>query len=35
VAIRARKGTPIAGAVLGRAIYTGGITATEALKAAK
>jgi phosphoribosylformimino-5-aminoimidazole carboxamide ribotide isomerase len=35
VAIRARTGTPIAGAVLGRAIYTGGITATEALKAAK
>ena len=32
--IRARPGAPIAGAVLGRAIYTGAITATEALKAA-
>ncbi len=32
--IRARPGAPIAGAVLGRAIYTGAISATEALKAA-
>jgi phosphoribosylformimino-5-aminoimidazole carboxamide ribotide isomerase len=33
-AIRARKGTPIAGCVLGRAIYTGSIKADEALRAA-
>jgi phosphoribosylformimino-5-aminoimidazole carboxamide ribotide isomerase len=33
-ALRARTGTPIAGAVLGRAIYTGGIKAEEALRAA-
>jgi len=33
-ALKSRKGTPIAGAVLGRAIYTGGITPAEALKAA-
>jgi len=33
-ALKARKGTPIAGAVLGRAIYTGGITPAEALMAA-
>jgi phosphoribosylformimino-5-aminoimidazole carboxamide ribotide isomerase len=30
----ARKGTPIAGAVLGRALYTGGIKPAEALAAA-
>jgi phosphoribosylformimino-5-aminoimidazole carboxamide ribotide isomerase len=34
VRIATRKGTPIAGAVLGRALYTGGIAAAEALAAA-
>lgn len=34
VRLRAHKGTPIAGAVLGRALYNGAITATEALQAA-
>ena len=33
--IKARKGTPIAGAILGRALYTGNITADEAIKAAR
>ncbi len=33
VALRARVGAPIAGAVLGRALYTGGITPAEALAA--
>ncbi|HYD46666.1 MAG TPA: HisA/HisF-related TIM barrel protein, partial [Phenylobacterium sp.] len=33
-AVRARAGTPIAGAVLGRALYTGGIKPDEALAAA-
>ena len=33
-ALKARTGTPISGAVLGRAIYTGGIKADEALRAA-
>lgn len=32
--LRARKGRPIAGAVLGRALYTGAIKAAEAIKAA-
>jgi phosphoribosylformimino-5-aminoimidazole carboxamide ribotide isomerase len=32
--LRARPGTPISGAVLGRALYTGAITADEALRAA-
>ena len=32
--LRARKGRPIAGAVLGRALYTGAINAPEAIKAA-
>jgi phosphoribosylformimino-5-aminoimidazole carboxamide ribotide isomerase len=32
--VRARKGAPIAGAVLGRAIYTGAITPADALRAA-
>ena len=32
--LRARKGTPIAGAVLGRALYAGAIGANEALAAA-
>jgi phosphoribosylformimino-5-aminoimidazole carboxamide ribotide isomerase len=35
LALRARKGAPIAGAVLGRAIYAGTITAPEALAAAR
>jgi phosphoribosylformimino-5-aminoimidazole carboxamide ribotide isomerase len=34
VKVRARKGTPIAGAVLGRALYAGTIHADEALAAA-
>ena len=34
VKLRARKGTPIAGAVLGRALYNGAITPDAALKAA-
>jgi len=34
IGLMARKGTPIAGAVLGRALYTGGITPAEALRAA-
>jgi phosphoribosylformimino-5-aminoimidazole carboxamide ribotide isomerase len=34
IRLRAHKGTPIAGAVLGRALYNGAITAPEALKAA-
>lgn len=33
--LKARKGVPIAGAILGRAIYTGAITADEAIKAAR
>ena len=33
-ALKARPGTPIAGAVLGRALYTGAIGAAEALAAA-
>ena len=32
--LRARKGRPIAGAVLGRALYTGAIKAPDAIKAA-
>jgi phosphoribosylformimino-5-aminoimidazole carboxamide ribotide isomerase len=32
--LKARKGTPIAGAVLGRALYAGTIGANEALAAA-
>lgn len=32
--VKARKGTPIAGAVLGRALYNGDIVPAEALKAA-
>ncbi|HKR87427.1 MAG TPA: 1-(5-phosphoribosyl)-5-[(5-phosphoribosylamino)methylideneamino]imidazole-4-carboxamide isomerase [Phenylobacterium sp.] len=32
--LKARKGTPIAGAVLGRALYNGDIAPTEALKVA-
>ena len=34
IRLRAHKGTPIAGAVLGRALYNGAITAPEALQAA-
>ena len=34
VKVRARKGTPIAGAVLGRALYAGTIQPDEALAAA-
>ncbi|HEX5377770.1 MAG TPA: 1-(5-phosphoribosyl)-5-[(5-phosphoribosylamino)methylideneamino]imidazole-4-carboxamide isomerase [Phenylobacterium sp.] len=34
VRLKAHRGTPIAGAVLGRALYNGAITAAEALKAA-
>ena len=34
VKIKARKGVPIAGAVLGRALYNGAISPQEALKAA-
>lgn len=34
VRLKARKGTPIAGAVLGRALYNGAIAPAEALKAA-
>ena len=34
IKVRARKGTPIAGAVLGRALYAGTIHADEALRAA-
>lgn len=34
VRLKARKGTPIAGAVLGRALYNGAITPAEALKVA-
>jgi phosphoribosylformimino-5-aminoimidazole carboxamide ribotide isomerase len=34
IRLKARKGVPIAGAVLGRALYTGAITAPDALKAA-
>jgi phosphoribosylformimino-5-aminoimidazole carboxamide ribotide isomerase len=33
--LRARAGTPIAGAVLGRALYAGGIQPAEALAAAR
>lgn len=33
-ALKARRGTPIAGAVLGRSLYTGAITAASALAAA-
>jgi phosphoribosylformimino-5-aminoimidazole carboxamide ribotide isomerase len=33
IKLMAREGTPIAGAVLGRALYTGGITPREALAA--
>jgi phosphoribosylformimino-5-aminoimidazole carboxamide ribotide isomerase len=32
--LKARKGTPIAGAVLGRALYNGAIVPAEALKVA-
>lgn len=35
VALKARKGTPIAGAVLGRSLYAGTIRAEEALPAAR
>lgn len=34
IRLKARKGTPIAGAVLGRALYNGAITPEEALKVA-
>ena len=34
-ALKARKGAPIAGAILGRAIYTGAITPDEAIRAAR
>jgi phosphoribosylformimino-5-aminoimidazole carboxamide ribotide isomerase len=34
IRLKAHKGTPIAGAVLGRALYNGAITAAEALKVA-
>ncbi len=34
IRLKAHKGTPIAGAVLGRALYNGAITAPEALQAA-
>jgi phosphoribosylformimino-5-aminoimidazole carboxamide ribotide isomerase len=34
IRLKARKGTPIAGAVLGRALYNGAITAAEALEVA-
>ena len=34
IRLKAHKGTPIAGAVLGRALYNGAITAEEALKVA-
>jgi phosphoribosylformimino-5-aminoimidazole carboxamide ribotide isomerase len=34
VRLKARKGVPIAGAVLGRALYNGAITPREALKVA-
>ena len=33
--LKARKGAPIAGAILGRALYTGNITADEAIRAAR
>ena len=33
--LKARKGAPIAGAILGRAIYTGAITPDEAIRAAR
>jgi len=33
--LKARKGAPIAGAILGRAIYTGNITPDEAIRAAR
>jgi len=33
--LKARPGTPVAGAVLGRALYAGGIAPTEALAAAR
>jgi phosphoribosylformimino-5-aminoimidazole carboxamide ribotide isomerase len=33
--LKARKGAPIAGAILGRAIYTGAITSDEAIRAAR
>ena len=33
--LKARKGSPIAGAILGRAIYTGAITPDEAIRAAR
>lgn len=33
--LKARKGVPIAGAILGRAIYTGAITPDEAIRAAR
>lgn len=33
--LRARSGTPVSGAVLGRALYAGGITPAEALQAAQ
>jgi len=34
VRLKARKGVPIAGAVLGRALYNGAIVPAEALKVA-
>jgi phosphoribosylformimino-5-aminoimidazole carboxamide ribotide isomerase len=34
IRLKAHKGTPIAGAVLGRALYNGAITAAEALEVA-
>jgi phosphoribosylformimino-5-aminoimidazole carboxamide ribotide isomerase len=34
VRLRARKGVPISGAVLGRALYNGAISPAEALKVA-
>jgi len=33
--LKARKGVPIAGAVLGKALYTGALDPTEALAAAR
>ena len=33
--LKARKGAPVAGAILGRAIYTGNITADDAIRAAR
>ncbi len=33
--LKARKGTPIAGAVLGKALYTGALDPAEAIAAAR